>query len=112
MSRVLKDLRVEVTGREKAVRNDLIRIDELVVGESSIFRDTIKEHIFKAEFGITAHCCDADIGDMKRNVYRELQDYIYGDLRTLINELERNLFERDLGKMKEVLREIYKLIYD
>lgn len=109
MSRFLEALRMELTGREKA---SLEPLSVTVTKDPMHVLDirTMQECVFAVEWKVKAFCAAKDRENLLKNVYRELQEAVYGHMRDRLLRLERAFYEQDSDRVKMELRDLFREI--
>lgn len=109
MSRFLQALRMELTGREKAALEPLSVVEKRTP-ELAIDIRTMQECMFAVEWKVVSYCAPKDREHMLKNVYRELQEAVYGHFRDGLLRLERAIYEEDREKVLMHLRDLFREI--
>lgn len=66
----------------------------------------LKEYKIGINFGMTARCNSCDEKLLINNIISEYKALVFGDIRSLIQEMERAVYNQDLKEIKKVLREL------
>jgi hypothetical protein len=111
MSRFLDAIRAGRTGRRAAILEPLSCGVRKVESRLDPFQTT-EEYEFKVEWRARAFCQQQDFDGMMKNIYRELQEVVYGDLRERILRLERAIYEQDRAKVLVATRDIMREIME
>lgn len=106
MSRFLEALRMELTDRKKACLEPL-SVVATYTPELAIDIRTMQECDFRIEWRVKAFCAPKDRQHMLKNVYREVQEAVYGHLRDRLLMLERAIYEEDQDKVRMHLRDLF-----
>ena len=109
MSRMLDEIKFQLTGREFVKRQKLAHVDLKITAESSeIYCYKKLEYKVYAEFGMMVVCEPKDIEDATKSVYASLKHEIYGHLVGKVRELELALYDWDEDHARMLMRDILR----
>lgn len=72
----------------------------------------MREYNIEVRWGSVVECEPRDLSNMLKNFIRELKEVVYGDLRNRIIDLERSLYQHDEEKMRMLMRDILREIFE
>lgn len=108
MSKVLDKIEAHQTGRRAAVadRVDIVSIKDDV--SKPLAFDTLYEYSIALRLGVRTHCDPQVLEFVKENVRRQIAEYLYGDLRRKLYELEVEMYNTShpSEKARDLFREL------
>lgn len=85
-----------------------ISVDQVSFGPAS-FEDT-KQYFIKAEFGTSFYCRDDDLHHAFENAKMQLMDALFGDVKSQIRAVYKEVYARDVKKIFEELGKLEDLL--
>lgn len=109
--RIIDDIKEFQTTRERPVLTDVPLLVKDSIEETCSFKN---QYLYKIQvlLGRRVWCEKGEIENIKRNVRRELQDYIYGEVKRELLALERNIYEGEFQTAKERITKILHQLCD
>lgn len=105
MNKILERIQAHQTGQRRAVE-DLLSIEEDV--SKPLALGTLYEYSIDLRLGLRTHCDPQVLGFVKENVRRQVAEYLYGDIRRKLYELEVEIYNTShpSEKAMELFREL------
>lgn len=113
MSKFMREVREKMLSRRKMLQGNmpLLEVNENMKRVKDICpRETI-EYEIGVTYGAKIFCLPEDVPMARQNVFKELQEDIYGEFRKKLLELERLLFEHKHRECMEAIRNIMDDLY-
>ena len=110
MSKFIDDLEVILTGNRSAAYSPLgVKMEN--TNKDYFTHTQLDEYVLQVIWKVIVNCEKGDLSDIKRNVISELKNYLFGDLRVKILQLERSLYEHDYKQTKKLINDILEETY-
>jgi len=110
MSKFIENLRMIKTRRMVAIPGPItFELETFRTGHTG--SDSMPEYRLTSAFRQSFVCAPEDLGRVLESGTRQLKELFYGDLREKLIRVERALWETNILKARDAIREVMKEIY-
>lgn len=110
MSKFLEALECKMKDTKSARRYPIPALEVIVSMSANNppgVADVMRHYKIGVSYGFEVVCLPVEKNQMVDNVFREMQDIIYGDFRSKMFRLERAIYKQDDTEIKSIMRDIF-----